>query len=163
MAAFQACSPTLPLPISIETTLSAQACCKLFSFFLLFSFFPFILFFLLFSLFSLFSSLQSMRLHAKHPDFHPTSTTSLKAGRPQAGQEHPDGDAALDLNSAASPHCCRQTELVREQTLPHAHSWDDSHPAPFAWRFCNPSPAFTTGRALRTGAGRRTRGGKKWR
>lgn len=109
--------------------------------------------------FLFFPPLQSVHLHANHPNFRLVNTTSLKVARRGAGQEHPNGDAALDLNSAAAPRCCQQTELVREQTSPHARSRDDSHPAPFARSFCNPLPAFCTGRDVRTGAGRRIWGG----
>lgn len=117
------------------------------SYFLFFSSL-FFFYFLLFSLFSYRPHLQSMRLHANHPKLCLVNSTSLKVGRPGVSREHPDGNAAPDVNALASPSCHQQTKLVhgsrwslalpaglcppasRGQTSSHARSWDDSHPLP---------------------------------
>lgn len=83
-----------------------------------------------------------------HPNLCLVNTTSLKVGRPGVSREHPDGNAAPNINALASPSCHQQTELVHGsgwspalpaglcppaswgQTSSHACSWDDSHPLP---------------------------------
>lgn len=68
-----------------------------------------------------------------------------KVGRPGVGQEHPDGDAAPELNSTAAAG-----KLSWSGCRPHCG--DEFHPVPFTGRVCSSLPAFCAVGALQTGA-----------